>query len=517
MKKLHKIFSLIAVLLLTQACTDEFGEINSNPNAPEQVIGDLLLPSIIIDPANNMANFGWGGGNVVTQLTAVNNFVDFDRYNWGTESGTWNLFYQRLRDTENLLEVARQNGNESYEGVALVMRAWMTSILTDFWGDVPFGEAINAKDGNFTPVYDAQENIYNSILADLEQANTLLAKRNGAIGGDLLYGGDLLKWQKFANSLRVRYLMRLEKKRGGASVGAEIQSIVNSLPVFESNDDNAAIRYLSTAPNQWGLHTARVGSFDEKRMAQTAELRMKALNDPRLFVYYRPVDNPDTLQFYLGDLAALGSGATKFKDFFTSVYNNNPEDIKAYYNLFKGLPNGLSEGNAIDYNGSRQNQSRLGEILRELPDGVHMILMNYSELEFILAEAAQKGYISGEAETHYLNGVNAAFEFYDITPADSYFEQEGVKLSADNETALDQIATQKWMSLFMTGMEGWIDWRRTGKPAIIPGPDNVNNDQVPVRFIYPGEEQALNNDNWKNAVSRLGEDDINAKMWLLQE
>ena len=139
------------------------------------------------------------------------------------------------------------------------------------------------------------------------------------------------------------------------------------------------------------------------------------------------------------------------------------------------------------------------------------------ELMFTLAEAAQKGYISGDAEMYYRNGIDAAFAMYDIVPADNYFTQEGVAYSADNETALDQIALQKWMSLFVSGMEAYIDWRRTGRPEITPGPDNVNNNQVPVRFVYPSAEQALNGDNWKAAVDKMGGDDnINAKMWLLE-
>ena len=397
------------------------------------------------------------------------------------------------------------------------MRAWTASILTDLWGDIPFSQAIGAKDGNFSPGYDTQEDVYNTILSDLKTASDLLAQ-GGTIGGDLLYAGDLNKWRKFANSLRIRYLMRLEKKRGGATIGSEIQSILNSEPVFESNDESASLPFLTTAPNQYFMHTARVGGFDEHRMGQRAEVRMKALDDPRMFVYFRPIDNPDSLNFYLGDLAQLGSSATKFRDFFLGVYNSDPEAAQQYYNLFKGLPNGLSESNAINYNGSRQNQSRMGEILRELPNGVAMHYMTYPELQFILAEAAQKGYIGGSAEEFYLNGVDAAFAMYGITPADSYFTQEGVQFSTDPETALDQIAAQKWMALFVNSMEAYIDWRRTGRPEIAPGPDNVNDNRVPLRFTYPSEEQALNKDAWSAAVQRLGgDDDINAKMWLLQD
>ena len=520
MKTLYRTLLAAFLIVSAAACTDDFDEINSNPNAPERVGADLLLPSIIVDPAwSFLGNDAWSRGNVAMQITAVNNFTTFDQMGWG--GGNWNVFYQRLRDAQTLMDIADETGNTAYKGVGLIMQSWMASILTDQYGDVPFTQANAAKDGDFSPAYDSQESIYDKMISDLGTADGLLAQ-GGSISGDLLFGGDIAKWRKFGNSLNIRLLMRLENKRGGNAIGAEIQNILNTRPVFESNDDNASFPYLATAPNQNPRHSGRVGGFDEKRMSEKAEIRMKAINDPRMLVYFRPVANPDTLAAYFGNdlpgiIAASGTNKTAFKDFLLAAYNNDPESVKQYYNTFKGLPNGLSESNAIDYNGSRQNQSRIGEIVRELPDGVAMHFMTYPELAFILAEAAQKGYINGDVAQLYRDGIDAAMDMYGITPADAYYTQEGVALSADNETALDQIATQKWMALFYNGMESYFDWRRTGRPAIEPGPDNLNNGVVPLRFVYPGQEQALNPDNWKAAIDRIGgDDDINAKMWLVQ-
>lgn len=521
MKKLAYI-ALVLVSLLS-ACTANFEEINSNPNAPESVPGSLLLPTLIIEPAQMQGNLGWEDGNISMQIVAVNNFTTFDQMGWGGQSGVWNLLYRGIRDAQNLIDIAEESGNADYKAVALIIRAWMGGMLTDMFGDVPFSEANKAKDGNFTPSYDNQEDVYTAILADLEEAADLLGTGSG-ISGDLLYSGNLDQWRKFANSLRIRYLMRLENKWGGSTVGAQIQQIIDSEPVFETVEDGASVPYLATAPNQSPRHTGRVGGFDEQRLSQKAEERMKAIDDPRLFVYYRPIGNPDSLAAYfdantLAQIeAASGTGKTAYKDFFTGLYAEGPEAVRAYYPLFKGLPNGLSEGNAINYNGSRQNQSRLGEILRELPNGVSMHFMTYAELQFILAEAAQKGYISGDAEVYYLAGIQAAMDMYGITPHESYYTQEGVALSDDSETALDQIAVQKWMSLFVAGFEAYFDWRRTGRPAIEPGPDNLNANRVPLRFVYPDDEQALNSANWSTAVERLGgQDEINAVMWLLED
>ncbi len=519
MQLIHKSFLLILSLLLLQACTQDFELINANPNAPERVTGGLLLPTVIIDPAQMLGNWGWEEGNIASQIVAVNNFTTFDQMGWGGLDGSWNTLYRGIRDAENLMAIADETGNPAYKGVAMIMRAWMGATLTDLFGDVPFTEANAAKTGNFAPRYDAQEDIYNAVLADLK-AGAALLNQGGNLDGDLLFSGDILQWQKFANSLQIRYLMRLEKKRG-ASIGTEIEALTSL--IFESNADNASIPYLSTAPNQYFQHTGRVGGFDEHRMSQRAELRMKALQDPRLFVFFRPIANPDSLAFYFDavDLSTItknaGTNKTAFTDYFSALYAEDPAKVQAYYPLFKGLPNGLSEGNAINYNGSRQNQSRLGELLRELPNGVSMHFMHYPELMFLLAEAATKGYITGDAAEYYRKGIDAAFAMYNIQVAPSYFSQAGVALSSEENTALEQIATQKWMSLFVSGIEAYLDWRRTGLPEIAPGPNNVNNNQVPLRFVYPGAEQALNGTNWKEAVNRIGGDDnINAKMWLLQ-
>jgi hypothetical protein len=176
------------------------------------------------------------------------------------------------------------------------------------------------------------------------------------------------------------------------------------------------------------------------------------------------------------------------------------------------MPNGLSENNASTFNGGASNVSRLNQSLFfDSPDAVDAALMQYVEVQFILAEAAQKGLITGDAKTYYENGVAASFEYWD-TDQDltAYLAQEGVAYDG----ALETIMIQKWLASFMVGLEGWYDLRRTGLPSfIVPGEDNVNSDQIPVRFFYPGTEQSLNPENFNSAVSAMGGDDINIKGW----
>jgi hypothetical protein len=142
--------------------------------------------------------------------------------------------------------------------------------------------------------------------------------------------------------------------------------------------------------------------------------------------------------------------------------------------------------------------------------------MTYAELQFLLAEAAEKGLITGNAATFYQNGVNASYAFYGLTVAPDFFNNALTTYAGTQDEKLEKIGNQKWVAAFYQGMETWFDWRRTGYPKLLPGVSNQNDDRIPVRFIYPIIEQALNGDNRAAAVARQGADDINTKMWYLK-
>ena len=130
--------------------------------------------------------------------------------------------------------------------------------------------------------------------------------------------------------------------------------------------------------------------------------------------------------------------------------------------------------------------------------------MNYAEVQFILAEAAEKSLIIGNAETHYLAGVKASFDFYGVDPGSAYYSQSKVVYTGTKTEKLAKIGEQKWSALFYNGLEAWFEWRRTNIPALIPSVTNQNDNKIPVRFIYPIIEQGLNATNRSAAVSRQG-------------
>ncbi|HEY9488834.1 MAG TPA: SusD/RagB family nutrient-binding outer membrane lipoprotein, partial [Chryseosolibacter sp.] len=268
-------------------CTGDFEEINTNPNSPVTTQPELILPRVQRDMMNTLVAETWSIGNTVVQHTAKNQFVNEDRYLWGELNSIWNEVYDNMRDINNILILAEENDLPNYRGVALILRSWMFSLATDAYGDIPYAEALNGKEGIFFPTYDTQESIYDGILSDLEEANGLL---NGAsnISGDLIYGGNVENWRKLANSLRIRYLMRISDRR---DVSAALISIVDNpdqYPLFTGNDDHAVYTYQSEAPNQFPLFTYRIGSFNEFRASKTLTDRLIVTNDPRLFIFVRP-------------------------------------------------------------------------------------------------------------------------------------------------------------------------------------------------------------------------------------
>jgi hypothetical protein len=505
--KLFKIAnSFLLAGLLMAGCTKDYEEVNTNGNVPIDVNPDLLISGVIRNTMNQQVGEAWGIGNIVVQYHAKIQFVNEDRYLWNEQNGIWNMTYNNYRNLQSVFTKVGSDNTNGYNAVALILKSWMFAQATEAYGDIPYSEAGKAKsDAIYTPKYDTQESIYNGILADLKTANEILAVSTTSIAGDIMYGGGpsaLLKWRKLANSLRLRYLLRISAKK---DVKAEMQAIVSdpaNNPIFTGNADNAVLKYLALAPNQWPLYENRVGSFDEFRVSKTLDDRLTALNDPRLNIFGRPSQ------------ASVAAGTPRIE----------------------GIPNGLGDVDALNYNGGPQGVSRVGYTFACLvcndngqappvPDAPQALLMTYAELQFLLAEAREKELITtGTAETYYLNGINSNFEYwrgvvpaqYNINltmPAD-YLTQTGVAYTGTSQEKLSKIALQKWVALYFNGLEGWFEWRRTRMPEIIPGPANLNDNKVPIRYIYPQSEQALNAANRNEAVARQGEDTQNTPTWI---
>jgi hypothetical protein len=477
--------SAIIGMLVVTGCTKDFAEKNEDPNAITLITPDLLLPSILRSAVNTQMSEAWGIGTLVVQQTAKYQFVDDDRYLWDNKDNIWNAYYSNMRDVKKLSELSASTQQPSYNGIALILKSWMFSVITDAYGDAPYSEATAADNNIFKPKYDRQEDIYTGILADLEMANTILSTGTSTVKGDLIYQGDLMKWRKLANSLRVRYLMRISAKK---NVAAALQAIVSDpgkYPIFTNNADDADYSYYAEAPNQFPNYTNRIGGFDEYRLSNTFGNTLAAFADPRLAIFARPTA--------------------------ASVTAGKPQYV--------GMPNGLSDTQALNFNGGSNNISRIGSFYYEnsiTPAGLLVAkgyIMGFPELQFLLAEARLKNLINTPltSQNYYEKGIEGAFIYLNTTMPADYLSRNGVRFN--QTTALNQIMTQKWISLFYTGLENWFEWRRTGFPVLTAGPDNQNGGLIPRRLKYPLNEQSQNPEARQAAVALQGADNINTRVW----
>ncbi|MEP0212004.1 MAG: SusD/RagB family nutrient-binding outer membrane lipoprotein [Cellulophaga sp.] len=479
MKKYIKLFVATAVAsIVFTACTNDFEEKNTNPNAPESVDPQFLLTNVVSVSSDLSAyQQGFRQANYLAQFAASIEFERIDRYEMGSNSEYWSAIFRLLSDIKSMK--ASPAANDAYVAVGDIMQSYLFSQLTDLWNDVPYTEAVAALEGTFSPKYDTQESIYTDpetgILAVLKKAVNTLENTNNVIQGDIMFQGDLDKWVRFANSLQVRYLLRISKRTTDFT---DLQTLADSGKLMQSNADNAVVPYLASAPNQFPMFNAALGLYQEHTMTKTVETVLTAWDDPRVAVLYKPTE-------------ASKNSAT-------------PE--------YKGLQNGQSSStinaNGIDLN----NISLFGSIFRDVAGGIDAQYMQYSEVQFALAEAAARGYITGDANMYYQNAVTASFEYYNTVLPTDYFTRTEIVLDG-TANDLEKILTQKWLSLINVGHEAWFNVRRTGIPNLEAGPDNFNNDKYPVRYLYPESEQATNSENYKVAVERIGGDNINSKGW----
>jgi len=473
MKKINLIV-LLFIGLVFVSCDKDFEELNTNPNNPTSIPSQLLLGNIIRNTGNIMYSTFNGGdmGECWAQHWAKVQYNDEARYEPRESSLTnvWTGLYEQVAaDANQMYILAGEEGSLVNQGVAQTMKAYSMLLLTDLYGNVPFSEALQGA-VNIAPVYDSQATVYNGCLALLDEAMVLLNPANGDLDSsqDIIYGGDVSKWRKFAASLKFRALMRMSAKDLRAG---EMLALVNSGMLFSSSDDEAKLVYLSAAPNANPIYeTVVFGTRGEWKVNSEIVDRMSGSNDNRLPVVAQVNDNDE----------------------------------------YRGKPSGIADVPSNEY--SYANVSPLGEfyLAPELP----AVFLSYTELQFLLAEAAKKGYINGgdtAASSYYQAGIASSFADNDGASMGGYYSGAVVYTSGN---ALEQIATQKWLGLYGQGMEAWTEWRRTGYPMLTPAEDGAIN-EIPSRYRYPVIEQSLNAANYSDAANAMGGDNLTSPVWWM--
>jgi hypothetical protein len=518
-------------------------------NAVESVNDPFLLSSVIKQTALFYQNMGYDSRRLPAAVQYMeSNYQGSDNFYAGFRAPIEDMYTAMniLKLVDGSIGLTDQRGSKAHKGIFLIFRVLLFSFMTDFYGDVYYSEALKAREGIFYPKYDNQDKIYAGLLAELDEANQLIAEGTEVISPtyDLMFGGEKLKWQKFANSLKLRLLMRASGKLSDAP--AQIAAIVNNAsasPVFTDANDNASISYVGTTPeNSWHggtLYWASADEFDKRRPSKTLIDKLSELNDPRLEIWFAPVERPWTSNPALNGVSFNTTDPNGFS--YTSVWEyidrSNPEiaayatkDVlldsnKVYVGFVAGMPGDYKYGNG-HYNTAAGGVvgnfkvSKFGQLFRQNKHNLlKAMVMNSDEVQFILAEAAAKGMLSGSADAYYRLGITNSLKRWGVGDAEitEYLAQPSISLPADQAGQLAKIAEQKWIGLFLLSAEAYLDLRRTHLPAIF------NNGYLagygfPLRYRYPGNELGQNRNAYDAGVATLSPavDDQFSKMWLLQ-
>jgi hypothetical protein len=518
MKKIFQITALVLIIGSISACKKSFDSLAADPNRATSVPANLILNNVLLDFTEEAFNSTqrWNQYYVCNYAYYGNN-----EYNWtGYSYNGYNMLKNIAQmEAEANKTVAAPN---PYTAIGKFLKAYYLYDLTMHLGDVPVSEALKGLD-NVTPKYDSQKQVFQQILTYLEQANTemgTLKSTNYVLSGDFYYGNNIAKWQKAVNAFKLRVLIQLSQKDTDTDLAiktkfAETISNPSKYPLFTSDADNLAFVYnnqynkYSTNPDNFGFDATRYN------MSSTYLGNLTSLKDPRTFYVAEPASS----------LVASGKTPNSYDAFVGAGAGEDLATMSANANL----------GKYSFINRKRYYQTYTAEATTQV---------GYQEMCFNIAEAANRGWISGQdAETWYQNGIKASQAFYGIkegantvtfqkpggTLAESvtysvdfnyatYYAQPAVKY-AGSSTGLNQILLQKYLAMYQnSGPEGYYNWRRTGVPTFHVGPGTGNSQRVALRFQYPSAERAVNKTNVEAAIASQfgGSDDINAKMWIIK-
>lgn len=522
-------FLAFAAVLGTTSCSESYlDQVNTNPNAASAA--NLDPNYLLTDGQLTFANTGYT--QLLYQAPAIqalastfNYYGNGDKYvNAGGFTGyqarIFNEGYTALSRLQQAISVANTQSSARYVNVIAIsniMKVMIFQRITDAYGDIPYSQALQAAQGIVTPAYDKQQDIYPALLTQLESAINSLDANGAKATGDLLYKGDVAQWKKLGYSLMVRVAMRMTK--ANPTLAKTYTEKAAAAGTLASTSDNAIVQ---TDAANGDTQNANAGAlfttddFREVKWSKTLIDYLRNTNDPRLST--------------IAEIPQAGAAANANQ---ALVGDNTAANQR-------GLPNGydLTNGNfdirkRSDYpgpTGTGTDLAPLGNYSRPrlsvyIKRNAPNFLLTYAETEFLLAEAATRGWsVGANAATHYANGLRSAMESlaqFDATTAtissatiNAYVIAN--PLQASNQ--LKQINEQYWLETSTTFnfIEGWNNWRRSDFPQLTPVnyPGNVTNGTIPRRMIYPATEISNNPSGYQSGVASLnGGDLLTSRVW----
>ncbi|WP_448699212.1 SusD/RagB family nutrient-binding outer membrane lipoprotein [Mucilaginibacter sp. AW1-3] len=508
--------AIILIAVFQTSCKKGFEDLNTNPNTtPTALPQQLLAPALVNTLAANMLrNRNFNNELMQVTVSETDNDGAIFRYDIKTNQAdnTWNNWYKQLSNFKDIYKISSQplTLNKGYQGISLICQSWIYSLLTDTYGDVPYFQSNEARDSLiYEPAFDKQKDIYLDIFKQLETANTLLnGAANVVASSDPVYNGVCAEWRKLGNSLYLRLLLRLSGKAevSGqciAKIKDMIDTHASTYPIMTSNTDAAILRWTGSGY----LTSPYVNSVREQ------DWRSPAIGE-----------------FFINHLVMWSDPRINISTYATSGFNR--WGIAQGPGGFDGIPSGYLPGNGpIKQSYFYSNTSAVSL----MSDPLTGMIMNYSEVQFILAEASVKGFITtGTAQTYWETGVLNGLTLWLPTwpnpvaagvpsPAPTIASPDfrnyltGAAISWDNTESVDakmeRIHLQKYYALFLADFQQWFEFRRTGHPVLPLGPGLLNNSVMPARLNYPVYVQSANPTNYKAAVASQGTDVISTQVW----
>ncbi|WP_455621803.1 SusD/RagB family nutrient-binding outer membrane lipoprotein [Parabacteroides sp.] len=463
--------------LFMVGCTDSFEEVNRDPDNAENVPTENLLAYSLYYTSYRFYDrwFAMDEPMSFGGYVAKMSYIDEARYQFrpGVQDTNWEYLYRVLN---NVMDIQRRSeASPNMLNVGKVLEAHLIQIATDRWRDVPYSDAVKMSEGVLTPKYDKQEDIYPALLAKLkEAADGLAAGGDDDISeGDLLFKGDMLKWQKYCNSLRLRLAIRISEVSPALAKQTVEEVLGNpaTYPIMEDNDDNAFFWWLGSDGNYYepiaDAYRTRKSEFCCSDVMVNYLLENK---DPRISVYCMPTPSSQTPPSEGDTESDYTDGTPVYRGYTIGAASNPPSRLYSVW----GYRYGIDLGGFSPY-------------------------MRVAEVYFHIAEAAKLGYnTSGmSAEEAYNKAVRFSLEENGVAAdaIEAYMAGAG-KFKND----MKQIWYEEWVAMFKQGMEGWSLYRRTGVPEtnyIAPGRATkyANHNVPPFRSPYPNTELSLNKTN----------------------
>ena len=465
MKKVILIVFLIG--LTFSSCEQDFEGWNVDDKNPSEVPAGYLLTSAEKDLFQRMVStsVNYNIFKLFAQQWTETQYTDEVNYDIRGRDIGGNLFLYLYRDVlidlqaaETLVmdnEFLNEDTKSAQLGVLELMQVFTWHILVDTYGDVPYTEALKGVE-NLTPVYDNDEDIYADLFLRIDNALTNLDASSQSFGpADLIYDGNTDQWKKFGNSLKLRMAVRIADYDHDKAAQLAQEAVAGG--VFTSNDDNFAFPFEATPPNTNPIWVSLVQSGrDDFLVADTFVDIIVPLDDPRT-----PVFLDDNKEEYIGAPYGVGSAFTDYTHIGEAWYQPDLEGV----------------------------------------------LLSYDEVQFLLAEAVERGLITGDAETFYNEGVTASILYWGGTQAeaDEYLSQPSVAYDTAGDDWKEVIGRQKYIALYGRGFEAWSTWRLLDYPDTFSRPA-VSQEAVPRRYLYGNDDKDVNPANYEAASAAMGGD-----------